>query len=55
MSQVSYDEVNLMLRLYDLRREPRLREARSWFVEHFNAGTPEELTVKYPQGRQENT
>src|SRR5271167_5243917 len=55
MSQVNYDEVNLMLRLYDLRREPRLREARAWFVEHFRAGTPEELTVKYPQGSQENT
>ena len=31
MSQINYDEVNLMLRLYDLRREPRLRQARSWF------------------------
>jgi hypothetical protein len=55
MSQINYDEVNLMLRLYDLRRETRLREARSWFVEHFHAGTPEELMVKYPQGSQENT
>jgi hypothetical protein len=55
MSQVSYDEVNLMLRLYDLRREPRLREARAWFVEHFHAGTPEEVMQKYPQGSQENT
>ena len=55
MSQISYDEVNLMLRLYDLRREPRLREARAWFVDHFHAGTPEELMQKYPQGSQENT
>ena len=55
MSQISYEEVNLMLRLYDLRREPRLREARAWFVERFQAGTPEELIVKYPQGSQENT
>src|SRR5260221_11588457 len=54
MSQISYDEVNLMLRLYDLRREPRLREARAWFVDHFHAGTPEELMQKYPQGSQEN-
>ena len=28
MSQITYEEVNLMLRLYDLRREPRLREAQ---------------------------
>ena len=43
MAQISYDEVNLMLRLYELRREPRLREARAWFVDHFHAGTPEEV------------
>ena len=45
MSQTSYEEVNLMLRLYDLRQERRLREARAWFVEHFRAGTPEELII----------
>ncbi len=55
MSQVTYDEVNLMLRLYDLRREPRLREARAWFVENFHAASPEEMMQKYPQGSQENT
>src|SRR5260221_81610 len=55
MSQISYEEVNLMVRLYDLRREPRLREARAWFVDHFHAGTPEEVMQKYPQGSQENT
>ncbi len=36
MAQVSYEEVNLMLRLYDMRREPRLRQARAWFVENFH-------------------
>jgi hypothetical protein len=55
MSQITYEEVNLMLRLYDLRREPRLREARGWFVEHFQASSPEEVMQKYPQGSQENT
>ena len=55
MAQITYDEVNLMLHLYDLRREPRLREARAWFVEHYHASTPEELMQKYPQGGQENT
>jgi len=55
MAQITYDEVNLMLQLYDLRREPRLREARAWFVEHYQASTPEELMQKYPQGGQENT
>jgi hypothetical protein len=55
MAQVSYDEVNLMLRLYDMRREPRLRQARAWFVDHFHPATPEEMAEKYPQGSEENT
>src|ERR1700732_1929742 len=55
MSQISYDEVNLMLRLYDLRREPRLRQARSWFVEHFHPQSPEDMMQKYPQNSEENT
>ena len=50
MAQVSYDEVNLMLRLYDMRREPRIRQARAWFVEHFHPVSPEEMMQKYPQG-----
>ncbi len=55
MSQISYDEVNLMLRLYDMRREPRLRQARSWFVEHFHPQSPEDMMQKYPQSSEENT
>jgi hypothetical protein len=55
MAQTTYDEVNLMLRLYDLRREPQLRQARAWFVEHFHPMSPEDMMEKYPQGGQENT
>jgi hypothetical protein len=55
MSSISYDEVNLMLRLYDLRREPQLRKARAWFVEHFHPQSPEEMALKYPQSSEENT
>src|SRR5256885_12595184 len=55
MAEVSYEEVNLMLRLYDLRREPRLRQARAWFVENFHPTTAEEMIEKYPQGSEENT
>src|ERR1700756_2110202 len=55
MAQVSYDEVNLMLRLYDMRREPRLRQARAWFVENFHPTSAEDMMVKYPQGSEENT
>ena len=55
MPQLSYDEVNLMLRLYDMRREPRLRQARAWFIEHFHSVLPEELMAKFPQFSEENT
>ena len=55
MAQVSYEEVNLMLRLYDMRREPRLRQARAWFVENFHPISAEDMMEKYPQGSEENT
>jgi hypothetical protein len=55
MSQITYDEVHLMLKLYEMRREPRLREARSWFLDHFHPASPEDMIQKYPQGGEENT
>jgi hypothetical protein len=55
MAQITYDEVNLMLRLYDMRRESRLRQARAWFTEHFHPESPEEMMQRYPQGSEENT
>lgn len=55
MSQVTHEEVNLMLRLYELRREPRLRQARAWFVNHFHPSSPDEIREKYPQGSEENS
>ena len=51
---MTHEHVNLMLRLYEMRREPRLREARAWFIDHFSAATPEELMQKYPPGTPEN-
>jgi hypothetical protein len=41
-TQATYDDANLILRLYELRREPTLREARAWFGANFTAKTPEE-------------
>lgn len=55
MSQVSYDEVNLMLKLYEIRREPMLRQARAWFLEHFHPASPEDMIQRFPQGSEENT
>lgn len=30
-NQATYDDVNLIIKLYELRRDDRLREARKWF------------------------
>jgi hypothetical protein len=54
MTATNYEEVNLMLRLYELRREPRLRQARSWFMDKFHSSSMPEITEKFPQGSEEN-
>jgi hypothetical protein len=54
MGDVTHEQVNLMLRLYDIRREPRLREAREWFTTNFNATTAEEMMRLCPPGSKEN-
>jgi hypothetical protein len=55
MGEVTHEQANLMLRLYEMRREPRLRQARQWFIEKFSAGSAEEMMEKYPPGSEENT
>ncbi len=55
MGEAIYEQVNLMLKLYELRREPRLREARAWFLDHFNVSSAEEMMKKYPPGTEEST
>lgn len=55
MGQVTHDQVNLMLRLYEDRREPRLREARDWYFAHFSPTSAEEMMRAYPPGSKENT
>lgn len=55
MGQATHEQANLMLKLYELRREPRLRQARTWLVEQFSASSVEEVAKKYPPGSGENT
>lgn len=55
MGQPTVDQVNLMLRLYELRREPRLRQARAWYVDKYSATSVEEVMSKYPPGSEEST
>jgi hypothetical protein len=54
MAQVTHEQVNLLLRLYELRRETRMRQARAWFSNQFEANTPQELISKYPTGSEES-
>jgi hypothetical protein len=49
-----HHDAELMLRLYDLRREARLRQAREWFIGQYQAESAEDHTAKYPGGTPEN-
>ena len=48
------DDVNLILRLYELRRETRMREARRWFVSSFKVKNYAEFSALCPVGSEEN-
>ena len=51
----TYDDANLILRLYDMRREERLRKARAWFTASFKGVTTVEQFQKVcPAGTDEN-
>ncbi len=38
-----YESATLLIRLYELRRETTMREARSWYVRSFNPSSAEEI------------
>jgi hypothetical protein len=50
----TYDDVKLILKLYDMRREARMREARKWFGSYFKAKTLEEFNALCPPGSEPN-
>jgi Lon protease-like protein len=53
-TQPTYDDVNLLLKLYEMRREERMRKARAWFATNFRAATLEEFWKLCPAGSEEN-
>ncbi|MHB1744750.1 MAG: DUF4760 domain-containing protein [Acidobacteriaceae bacterium] len=55
-SQIAtHNDADIILKLYDLRREEVLRKARHWLIFEFNPKTPEEfLAVLQGYGTQEN-
>ena len=50
MGEVTNEHVNLMLRLYEDRREPKLREAREWFSTNFHVTSMEDMMRVCPPG-----
>ncbi len=54
MGEVTHEQVNLLLRLYDIRREPVLREARGWFVANFHPRTFDDMGKLAPMGSRQN-
>jgi L-rhamnose mutarotase len=50
----THEDANLLLRLYELRREEKLRKARDWFSKNFHVSNLEELQKLCPPGSEEN-
>ena len=53
-NQATYEDANLILRLYELRREEKLRTARAWFVKSFKAQSLEQMRQLCPPGSDED-
>ena len=53
-TQATYDDANLILRLYELRREDKLRQARDWFSANFKPSSFADLQRIAPPGSKEN-
>jgi hypothetical protein len=54
MGEVTHEQVKLMLQLYEMRREPRMREAREWYFSRFRPASLEESGKQAPMGSPEN-
>jgi hypothetical protein len=52
-NQATYDDANLLLRLYELRREETMRKARQWLAS-FSATNPEHIQKLADRNSQEN-
>ena len=54
MPHATYQDADLVLKLYEMRREERMRTARAWYVTNFKVQTLAELTEKCPPGSDAN-
>lgn len=53
-ARATYDDARLILELYDIRREERMRKARSWFSSSFRPKSLDDFTAICPPGSDEN-
>jgi hypothetical protein len=49
-----HHDAELLLRLYDLRREERLREAREWFMREMKMESAADFAARVPRGSREH-
>jgi hypothetical protein len=54
-NQATYDDANLILKLYELRREEKLRDAREWFALEFFPQSMDDFKGVQVPGSKENT
>ena len=54
VARATYDDVTLILQLYEMRREDRLREARKWFTGSFKVKSYDDFTALCPPGSEPN-
>ena len=47
MSKPTHADAELLLRLYEIRREPELRRARAWFLTEFKPASWAEIKARY--------
>ena len=54
-TRATYEDANLILRLYELRREEKLREARQWFAAEFRPQTLDDVKAVLMPDHPHNT
>lgn len=52
--QATYEDANLILRLYELRREETMREARKWYTSQFYPESIEDIQKLFTPGHPHN-
>jgi hypothetical protein len=43
LSSTAYESATLLIRLYELRRDPMMREARAWYVSKFHPTSADDI------------